>query len=269
MTTLFAWVTPAFSSGSPVDHTWVTDYDNRAHPYPDISAVKAAGASNWYCWGSFHGTGGTPGHADGFLASATGDMAISKCLVRTNADSRKVAAARGTIFAYGVDGVCHQLANQVLYSTAGGGKPLTVTGARGYAVSTFLYGTYGLQSAAWLAKLQSCTGVDRLTLQPMNAESGMDPLPDDFEAHAAEVLSDRPKLLARLLALRSEVNAFVARETPGVIPPDAALLNARNQHLLAQAAALLGPELFTEVFGLEPGEPIDVVDPTVREQTGE
>lgn len=269
MTTLFAWVTPAFSSGSPVDHTWITDYDNRAHPYPDIAAVKAAGASNWYCWGSFHPTGGAPGHADGFLASANGDMAIANCLVLTNADSRDVAAARGTIFTYGVEGVCHQLANQVLYSTAGGGKPLTVKSARGYSVSTFLYGTYGLQSAAWLAKLQSCAGVDRMTTRPMSAEAEMDHLPDDFEVHAAEVLSGQPEVLARLLALRSEVNAFVARETPGVLPPDAALLNARNQHLLDQAAVLLGPELFTAVFGLEPGEPVDVVDPTVLDRSGE
>jgi hypothetical protein len=269
MSTLFAWVTPAFSSGSPVDHTWITDYDNRSHPYPDIAAVKQAGASNWYCWGSFHPTGGAPGHPDGFLASANGDKQIANCLVMTNADSRNVAAARGTIFTYGVDGVCHQLANQVLYSTAGGGTPLTVKGARGYSVSTFLYGTYGLQDAAWLAKLQTCAGVDRMIIRPINPEAEMNHLPDDFEDHARQVLSDRPELLARLLALRTEVNAFAAQKTPGFFPPDAALLNARNQHLLEQAAVLLGADLFREVFGLEPGERIDLVDPTIVEQSSD
>ena len=63
---------------------------------------------------------------------------------------------RGTVFSYGVDGVCHQLANQVLYATGSGGAPLTMARARGYMASTFIYGTYGLQHAAWANKLASC-----------------------------------------------------------------------------------------------------------------
>ena len=54
------------------------------------------------------------------------------------------------------------------------------------------------------------------------------------------------------------------RKCPGFYPPDAAFLNARNQHLLDQAAALLGPEDFRNVFGIEPGERIDLVDPTIQ-----
>jgi hypothetical protein len=34
-TMLYAWAVPAFISESPVDHTWVTTYDNRVHSYPD------------------------------------------------------------------------------------------------------------------------------------------------------------------------------------------------------------------------------------------
>jgi hypothetical protein len=33
MTTLYAWATPAFYSEAPVDHTWVTDYDNQVDDY--------------------------------------------------------------------------------------------------------------------------------------------------------------------------------------------------------------------------------------------
>lgn len=146
--TLFAWVVPAFTSGSPVDHTWVTSYDNRATAYSNDQQVAAAGECYWYCWGSFHATGGTPGNPTGFLGTQVGDLAMAQCLVQPNADSRNVPAARGTIFIYGVDGVCHQLANQVLYSTGIGAQPMTVHGARGYAASTFLYGTYGLQHVA-------------------------------------------------------------------------------------------------------------------------
>jgi hypothetical protein len=47
--TLYAWATPAFSSGSPVDHTWVTTYDNRVNAYPAIADVIAANQLYWYC----------------------------------------------------------------------------------------------------------------------------------------------------------------------------------------------------------------------------
>lgn len=46
-----------------------------------------------------------------------------------------------------------------------------------------------------------------------------------------------PVLLADLLALRTEVLRFNAQRWPGVTAPDSATLNARNQHLLDQAAA--------------------------------
>jgi hypothetical protein len=133
---LYAWAVPAFTADSPVDHTWVTTYDNRTNAYPNDQAVAAAGQFYWYCWGAFHVQGGTPGNPRGFLGRKAGDLALARCLVTANADSRTVPAARGTIFTYGVDGVCHQLANQVLYST--GGAPLTVSRARGYMASTFI-----------------------------------------------------------------------------------------------------------------------------------
>lgn len=270
MSMFYAWVVPAYSSGSPVDHTWVTTYDNRKHPYPNIAAVQKAGEANWYCWGSFHPKGGASGHPDGFIGGRNGNRAIADCLVLPNASSNTHAAARGTIFTYGLDGVCHQLANQVLYATkANGSPPMTVKAARGYSVSTFLYGTYGLQQAAWQSKLQTCAGVTPRTMMPTGAEDRVEHLPDDFEDHARQVLSDQPELLNKLLALRAEVSSFAAQKVPGFFPPNAALLNARNQHLLNQAAALLGPDKFRDIFGIEPGEGIDVVDPTIMGRSDE
>jgi hypothetical protein len=40
---LYAWAVPAFSTGSPVDHTWVTTYDNRVKVYSSDQQVAAAG----------------------------------------------------------------------------------------------------------------------------------------------------------------------------------------------------------------------------------
>ncbi len=263
--TFYSWVVPAYETGSPVDHTWVTTYDNRLTPYPDDAAVIAAKRDYWFCWGSFHPSGGIPGNPTGFLDSQAGQLALARCLVTPNADSAKVAGARGTIFTYGIDGVCHQLANQVLYATGGGGQPpLTVKKARGYAVSSFLYGVYGLQHAAWKSKLHGCAGISPLAvIQRQGGNVAMTEPVDDFEAHARGVLAGEPELLGRLLALRSEVQSFAAQTLPGFAPPDADTLNARNQHLLDQAAILLGPDRFTQIFGMAPGDKINLVDPAI------
>lgn len=267
MTTLFAWVTPAFWSGSPLDHTWVTTYNSNLNPYPNIADVIAAGEDLWYCWGSFHAAGNPPG----MLASRAGNLALAKCLVEPNADSSTTPAARGTIFTYGIDGVCHQLANQVLYATGTpANPPLTVKGARGYSLSSFLFGTYGLQTSAWHTKLQGCMGlsnpVSGLPQRSKTIMPGSPPtpaLPDDFRDHAREVLADDPEKLQALMALRGEIQSFISPRVPGFVPPDAEMLNARNQHMLEQAALLLGAEKFTELFGIEPGEPIKLVDPAM------
>jgi len=91
-------------------------------------------------------------------------------------------------------------------------------------------------------------------------------LPDDFEKRAREVLGDTDqKLLADLLALRTETNQFVAHKWPGIAPPSADLLNSRNQHLIDQAAKLLGPQKFEAIFGFSPDQKINLVDPHIQQ----
>ena len=274
-TTLYAWTVPAFSAGSPVDHTWVTTYDNRVNAYPTVAQVAAAGQFYWYCWGAFHPAGGTPTNPTGFLGSQAGDLTLAQCLVQANADSRTTPGARGTIFVYGVDGVCHQLANQVLYATGtGGAAPLTVRLARGYMASTFIYGTYGLQHAAWAAKIAACSGA-KLTPPAglggatMAGSAGGPSGPDDFEARASEVLGPGDPKLLDLLRLRSDVHRFAARAWPGVGQPSAEALNARNQYLLDEAAKLLSPDDFKSIFGISPGEKIDLVDKEITDSAGQ
>jgi hypothetical protein len=259
---LYAWSVPAFVSGSPVDHTWVTSYDNQLHHYSNAAAVTAAGENCWFCWGSYHPKGGIPGNATGALGQRQGSISLARCFVQSNADSSSTPAARGTIFVYGVDGVCHQLANQVLYATQA--PVLTVRKARGYFASTFLYGTYGRQTSAWASKIHSCAGARApASARASGGVTGMQDLPDDFDQHARDVLGDDPELLARFLGLKTEVQSFVAQRIPGFLPPDAATLNARNQHLLDQAALLLGPDRFEKVFGFAPGDKINLIDPSV------
>ena len=85
---LYAWAVPAFSTGPPVDHTWVTTYDNRVKVYSSDQQVAAAGECYWYCRGSFHSTGGTPNNSAGFLGQQNGDLTLAKCLVAPNANFR-------------------------------------------------------------------------------------------------------------------------------------------------------------------------------------
>ena len=89
-------------------------------------------------------------------------------------------------------------------------------------------------------------------------------MPDDFETRAREILQgEDPRLLAELLALRAATQGFAAQRWPG-LPHSADVLNARNRHLLDQAARLLGPERFERLFGFAPNEVINLVDPTIR-----
>ena len=56
-----------------------------------------------------------------------------------------------------------------------------------------------------------------------NGDAGV--LPDDFEMRAREVLGEQnPKLLADLLALRSDTTRFAAQKWPGFAPPSAECL---------------------------------------------
>jgi hypothetical protein len=267
MTTLYAWTKPAFWSDAPVDHTWVTTYDSRITPYQNIGDVKNAQQINWYCWGEFH----IVGEPVDPIVNQPGSATLAQCLVEGNVESKGNPAAQGTIFTYGVDGVCHQLANQVLYATGSASQPpATVKDARGYAISSFLYGTYGLQHAAWHAKLQGClsqpTPVSGLPMklgETMLGESAMPEHRDDFADRARAVLGDDAERLGALLSLRSSAQTYLAARIPGFTAPTAELLNARNQHLLDQAALLLEPAQFQQLFGVAPGERVNLIDPNM------
>ncbi|MDQ0456654.1 hypothetical protein [Rhizobium paknamense] len=258
MTTFYAWVNPAFFNGNPLDHTWITTYDNRSQTLPTIDSVIAAGQNYWYCWGDFHATGSTDDHPTGLLATADGDLAIAQCLVKVNElGSLTNTPPNGTIQVYGVNGVCHQIANQVLYATKTADKaPLTVKGAGGYAASTFIYGTYGTRTTAWKAKIKACGAL------PLAEDEAMPDLPDDFAEHSRLVLADQPEKHEKLMELRESVLAFVAQELPGSGTPTAAFINARNQFLLEMAAEVLGAEDFEKVFGFPPQTRIDFVSET-------
>jgi hypothetical protein len=280
MATLFAWAAPAFFGGSPVDHTWVTDFDVRKKSYPSIKEVIAAKANYWFCWGSYHGKGGTPVIPNGFLGSLSGSISIASCLVKPNLPCAGNPPAQGTVYHYGVDGVCHQLANQVLWATKTAQVgPLTVKMSRGYAISTFLFGTYGLLRQNWQSKITSCKGrgleapISNTDSLSYSEEQFMDgPLEDEFEMRVREVLAgaEARDRLRRLLALRAEAHSasFAIRDPlrTNMTKPSGADLNAQHNQVMRQAASILTAAEYRELFGFEPGEVVNLVDPSmVRE----
>ena len=264
MTTLYAWAIPAFYSEAPVDHTWVSDYDNRVDAYATIGAVVAAGANYWFCWGSFHQWGSSAHHPGGSLGIAAGDLAQASCLCTPNVASNTNPLACGTIYTYGVDGVCHQLANQVLWATASPGvAPLTVAKARGYFVSTFIYGTYGIQHAAWAARKTQCMAPGGPRAVPNVTDDVSD---DEFTAHARAALAsvNAGHKLEQLIVLRQQVHTDQLAKRTTFVQASAEELNARNNAYLQSAKALLTPAEFEAVFGFTPEQTIALVDPTMK-----
>ncbi|HEY0150324.1 MAG TPA: hypothetical protein VGB70_15150 [Allosphingosinicella sp.] len=281
MTTFFAWTAPASVVGAVADHTWVTSYDNRVQIFPDISSVEAAGEHFWYCWGIYRPKGSAPNNPSGYLGSQKGGLSLARCLVSSNLDSMKHPAARGTIFRYGVDGVCHQLSNQVLFATGGVGSPLTVSRARAYMLSVYVYGEYGRGRGNWAKAVAACApgggggggGGGLFGLQSANGGPDMEHM-DEFARRAAEVLADDPRRLAALLQLRGEAQTLFVADPSFRQMTGASDLNARNSALLAEAARIVGAVNFERLFGYPPaGEPL-LVDPAIveaqrREDRGE
>jgi hypothetical protein len=58
---------------------------------------------------------------------------------------------------YGVHGVCHQVANRILWSAGKqSGERITVRGVAGWQWSWFMYGPYGYPLQPWMWPLQKC-----------------------------------------------------------------------------------------------------------------
>lgn len=251
MTILYAWVHP-LSFDKDLDHTWVTDY---APPpiYDSISAVEAAGKNYWYCWGIYHPEGQSPTYPKGAIGNSPGNLPYSLCICDSNDDS-----AHGTIFVYGIDGVCHQLANQVLFSTVG---PLTVKLARGYAISVFFWLTYGLNQMDFLARIVSCRQKTKFMTAPKTP-------PDDFEeifTAATGEATDSSKY-KDLMEVRTNYQNELQqlRETTAQESDPEAIATAINDLIneqMKRAAEILGAEAYQKIYGVAAGKSVKLVDP--------
>ncbi len=262
----FAWAAPAMGYEVLPDHTWVTTYDSTKVKYANIQAVVAAERDFWYCWGNFRTAGGTRDNPSGALGQQLGNLMEAHCLVQPNVPSRLAKPARGTIFNYGHNGVCHQLANQVLQATGSDGSaPLTVERARGYYWSVFRFGTYGIPESDWIARRDACKARGLGTSKSVRGKK-MASAPDEFETRARDVLKDqKPEVLKELLALRHQMQKDSLSTWSKSKAPTAEELNTENQKVLDRISHLLGPTNFERIFDFLPNQRVELFNPALMQ----
>ncbi len=255
---LYAWVSPAFVKwGSPLDHTWVTSYDSRISGYPTIDAVTKAGESYWYCWGDFH----SRGRLHDPIATCFNSSGAESCLVSPN-----VGNGHGTVLWYGIDGVCHQVSNQILYAEVapGGGKPSNVSRARGYKLSSALFGTYGRREVEWIYRRIDCGVAPRGAYE---LRRGYVSILTSRAASALSLASGHP-VIRRLEELRRELLADIdsigfAQRRPNETPENRAdQINLRIEAFLRLSSrSVLYADAFQQIFGIGPEERAYLVNP--------
>lgn len=253
---LYAWVNP-LSFTSELDHTWVTTYDTRKFPYTTLAEVIEAGEKCWLCWGVFHPTGSTSQKPDGYLFETEADTDLASCLVTPNEFSQDDEGAKGTIFFYGIDGVCHQLANQVLYGAVKGGHAPIVEDAEGYWLSSFLYGDYGRTDSAWKRKIAGCKVAAMTPDRPPHDEA-----PDHLLQHARDILGDDAAVIEAIARKRTEQREIVLAMLASA-DASAEEINRSNRIKLVELEAEIGTDRFFAVFGYPAEEVPDLVDPAM------
>ena len=130
---LYAWAdTTHLGVG---DHTWVTSYA------PGSGTPNPATGDYWYCWGDSH-------ERSRELGIGYGGRDFANLIARSHDPHDGVGLK------YRYDGLCHQMANRLLrFSLDGNGKPLKVSGAKGYQISVGMYGEYG---GKWIRSSPEC-----------------------------------------------------------------------------------------------------------------
>lgn len=251
---LYAWVVPAFvPRGSPVDHTWVTSYDARHYNFKNISEVMHAGENFWYCWGDFRSFGR-------LISNRPGVIGAAGCLVGPNTKK-----SRGTIHWYGIDGVCHQLSNQVLYTTftVSGRGPMCVRAARGYKLSSALFGTYGRRRAEWNQVRVRCGVAAPTVLGRRETVS----LLSRRLAYALRMPASAERIqqfenIRRQLLFELDAVGFATREPNETEADRVVRMNEIINAFLREARDLLDNDIiFARVFGIPAGEEIFLIDP--------
>ncbi|MBP6304184.1 MAG: hypothetical protein KA501_12470 [Bacteroidia bacterium] len=254
---LYAWANP-LSVTKYLDHTWVTTTSSvdACPPAPDF----------WYCWGICHMTAPNNPAATA-LGNQEGNISLAKCIALANDTASNVDTHAGITGFYAFRGVCHQVANRVLYATGSATKPpLTVKNCKGYALSHFLYGTYGRGlTAEFKQRIIQCKGDPSYIEDDMVFEEMQ--LKNNFKENY------RPQMLDSLSSIRNEMHRFMDGMEERVNSRQMTIVqycNAVNNKLTEvfqkRLLRVLGGNAYTGMFGLSPNEPVIALDLEIAKQ---
>lgn len=261
--TLYGWRTPTdLIPGT--DHTWVTTYPSPYDVAPELQDHY------WYCWGIAHPADtGLPAEQ---ICVGTADAQTALCIARPG--YRHAWDVPGGIdwevYAgielYGVEGVCHQVSNRILYACSAYGSPPTVSGSRGYRVSLWLYGTYGrIASIDWKKRRARCSAL------------ADEPLPTLIEALALDASGKQQQdewtlglqqIRARHLTMKHELDiAVMAGDLNG--REYAQEVNEMVSARLPEVNDVLGDSGQEMAFGMKTGASVQIVDPRIAAEFDE
>lgn len=255
----FVWANP-LTIDKDLDHTWATTYDPVATCPPDTQ-----NGAYWYCWGICHMTGSYNPTARQ-LHYGTGDYDLASCICEPNKEDNHA----GIPGWYGQWGVCHQVANRILYATTGpDGQKMNVEGAHGYWLSHFLYGTYGGPDGNWQTVLAGC-GVT-----PSEGDMNINELDDHLlEQRLRKQLGDsyRDEMLNKLLVLKQEIlieKESLAKDVEAgnmAIEQFANSVNTLLTEYLPKFAEVVGKENVKAIFDVAPGGQVQLLDSEIAAQ---
>lgn len=247
-TDFYVWRRP-LDFAPPLDHTWVTTYQPVATCPPDDSL-----GDYWYCWGVCHETG--PGTNAELLHYGVGDLERAHCLDTPN-DSDSHAGIPGF---YGEYGVCHQVANRMLFATEG---PLTIKGANGWFLSYLVYGWYGGPEGNWEERKHQCGLAQKaeMTEKDLDEELLEQALGKGFQPAKLQELAeikDRIRVARDQLAQQVHSGQLTVEEY-------ARAVNELLTDTLPDLARLVGADKAKAMFGVEPGEDVVLLDPNIAQ----
>jgi len=257
-TIFYAWRRPAFSPRDEwLDHTYVTDY-TPYNKYSTIQSVINEGKHYWYCWGEFNMK--TKDQSLVTTRRFAADLKKVSCICEPNNEN-----AHGTIFKYLVDGVCHQLSNQVLYPTT---PRIIVKGVKGWEISCFNYGKYGRQEVKWDNLKKKCT--DGIRKMPKSKKATIKNMKrKELNLFVYEQL--RKKLPKKKRDFLSEVveetdkvrrNLYNEMVKENITPEEFAnSVNKLHDGQLLRIAAKIGREDYIKLFGAPPEKPVHLAEP--------
>ena len=227
------------------DHTWVTSYDLRIKKYSNINEVINAKEYYWYSKGDFHSDGD-------FIGKINYQSSYANCLVTSNDKKNGTGSIR-----YARDGVCHQISNQVIYRSKYSYNNLRVDKARGYKLSTSIYGTYGRNHNLWKNNRTHCfhesfrnSNISLITSRARYfTRNTIDMnLMKSLESKRLEVLAQLQEEGNAKKKLNENVNQRVEK------------MNQFINNFTTDISHLLEDDLYKYIFGMEKNTRIDIID---------